>query len=124
MSLRVCVLPGARLQMSRQWPVHAERTHSSTLMVMQPIYTPCSCPAGLVLGISCADAAPADLPAHPPLPCRWDVAAITDFHPDYSDACGTCFEIACDQTWIHDNYGKELDRTYSCYDTSQVCWEY
>lgn len=48
------------------------------------------------------------------------MAAITDFHPDYTDACGTCFEIACDQTWIHDNYGKQLDRTYSCYDTSQV----
>jgi hypothetical protein len=52
--------------------------------------------------------------------CRWDVAAITDFHPDYTNACGTCYELACDSTWIQDNYGDKFDRTYSCYDTSKV----
>lgn len=52
--------------------------------------------------------------------CRWDVAAITDFHSEYSDSCGICFEVACDDTWIHDNYGLKLDRTYSCYNTGQV----
>jgi hypothetical protein len=32
---------------------------------------------------------------------------MTDFHPGYAEACGTCIEIACDQDWIHDNYGEE-----------------
>lgn len=52
--------------------------------------------------------------------CRWDVGAITDFHPDYSDSCGICFEVACDDAMIQDNHGKKLDRTYSCYNTGQV----
>lgn len=52
--------------------------------------------------------------------CRWDVAAITDFHSEYSDSCGICFELACDDAWIQDNYGLKLDRTYSCYNTGQV----
>lgn len=46
---------------------------------------------------------------------------MTDFHPDYADACGTCYEVACDNAWIGDNYGKKLDRTYSCYDEGKVC---
>jgi hypothetical protein len=48
------------------------------------------------------------------------VAAITDFHYEYADSCGICFEVACDDTWISDNYGLKLDRTYSCYNTGQV----
>eukprot|EP00775_Hariotina_reticulata_P008069 gene8070-8264_t len=51
-------------------------------------------------------------------PHGWDVAAITDYHPDYANSCGACFEISCDQIWIQDNYGQKLDRTYSCYDSS------
>lgn len=47
------------------------------------------------------------------------MAAITDFHPDYANSCAICFEVACDNIWISDNYGKSLDRTYSCYDSSQ-----
>ncbi len=32
-----------------------------------------------------------------------------------------CYEVRCDNTWISDNYGQSLDRTYSCYnDTASV----
>jgi hypothetical protein len=30
---------------------------------------------------------------------------MTDYHPDYNNACGTCIEIQCDESWIKDNYG-------------------
>uniref|UniRef100_A0A383VYW9 Expansin-like EG45 domain-containing protein n=1 Tax=Tetradesmus obliquus TaxID=3088 RepID=A0A383VYW9_TETOB len=52
-------------------------------------------------------------------PHGWDVAAMTDYHPDYADSCGSCYEVACDSLKIQDNYGAKLDRTYSCYDSSQ-----
>lgn len=54
--------------------------------------------------------------------CRWDVAAMTDYHPDYNNACGTCIEIACDETWISDNYdalGHRLQETGVCRDQLQ-----
>ena len=33
--------------------------------------------------------------------------------------CGQCVEISCDPSWIQDNYGQKLDRTVSCYDSSE-----
>eukprot|EP00198_Chlamydomonas_reinhardtii_P012309 XP_001701646.1 predicted protein [Chlamydomonas reinhardtii] len=50
-------------------------------------------------------------------PLGWDVAAMTDVHPEYQDSCGLCYELACDSTWTSDGYGQWLDRTASCFDT-------
>lgn len=41
-------------------------------------------------------------------PLGWDVAAMTDVHPEYQDSCGLCYELACDSTWTSDGYGASL----------------
>lgn len=33
--------------------------------------------------------------------------------------CSSCYEVKCNQAWVEDNYGEKMDRTYTCYDTSQ-----
>jgi hypothetical protein len=31
----------------------------------------------------------------------------------------SCYEVKCNSAWVQDNYGEKMDRTYTCYDTSQ-----
>ncbi|KAI8471576.1 MAG: RlpA-like double-psi beta-barrel-protein domain-containing protein-containing protein [Monoraphidium minutum] len=52
-------------------------------------------------------------------PLGWDVAAASDFMDGYESSCGTCVEVACEQSWIQDNYGQKLDRSWSCHDTQE-----
>lgn len=33
--------------------------------------------------------------------------------------CRTCYEIACEEAWISDNYNQKLDRTYTCRNTEE-----
>ena len=33
--------------------------------------------------------------------------------------CGQCVEIACDPSWIQDNYGQKLDRSWSCLNSQE-----
>eukprot|EP00879_Flechtneria_rotunda_P007961 GHRR01008341.1.p1 GENE.GHRR01008341.1~~GHRR01008341.1.p1 ORF type:complete len:252 (+),score=63.02 GHRR01008341.1:248-1003(+) len=46
----------------------------------------------------------------------WDVAALSDQHPDYAGSCGRCYEIKCDNSGIKDGYGDYLDRDGACTD--------
>ena len=35
-------------------------------------------------------------------------------------SCRACYEVKCNKDHIHDNYGQKLDRTYSCFDYTQL----
>eukprot|EP01023_Acetabularia_acetabulum_P019138 TRINITY_DN196_c1_g1_i1.p2 TRINITY_DN196_c1_g1~~TRINITY_DN196_c1_g1_i1.p2 ORF type:complete len:198 (-),score=35.25 TRINITY_DN196_c1_g1_i1:307-900(-) len=49
----------------------------------------------------------------------WDVAALSDKHPDYAGSCGRCYEVFCHPSILSDNYGAQLDRTEVCRNTKQ-----
>lgn len=36
----------------------------------------------------------------------WDVAALSDQHPEYRGSCGTCYEVRCKSTGVNDGYGE------------------
>jgi hypothetical protein len=36
----------------------------------------------------------------------WDVAALSDSHPEYKGSCGACFEIKCESSSVRDGYGE------------------
>jgi hypothetical protein len=36
----------------------------------------------------------------------WDVAALSDAHPEYKGSCGACYEIKCDSSSVRDGYGE------------------
>eukprot|EP01026_Neomeris_dumetosa_P053047 TRINITY_DN4730_c0_g1_i9.p1 TRINITY_DN4730_c0_g1~~TRINITY_DN4730_c0_g1_i9.p1 ORF type:complete len:413 (-),score=50.89 TRINITY_DN4730_c0_g1_i9:2292-3530(-) len=46
----------------------------------------------------------------------WDIAALPDMHPDYSNSCARCYEIKCMPSEFQDNYNQKLSRTGVCYD--------
>ena len=39
------------------------------------------------------------------------VAAMPDGDPNYSGACGRCYEVACENKAFKDGYGNEIDRS-------------
>eukprot|EP00879_Flechtneria_rotunda_P014411 GHRR01015058.1.p1 GENE.GHRR01015058.1~~GHRR01015058.1.p1 ORF type:complete len:136 (+),score=21.77 GHRR01015058.1:159-566(+) len=47
----------------------------------------------------------------------WDVAALSDTHPEYAGSCGRCYEIKCDDSSMKDGYGEWIDRNDACKDT-------
>ncbi|KAL6768135.1 hypothetical protein ACKKBF_B37940 [Auxenochlorella protothecoides x Auxenochlorella symbiontica] len=47
----------------------------------------------------------------------FDVAAMTDAAPDFTDSCGRCYEVQCDPTpRLLDGFGDLLDRSHVCLD--------
>jgi hypothetical protein len=36
----------------------------------------------------------------------WDIAALSDQHPEYRGSCGGCYEIKCQSSDIRDGYGE------------------
>ncbi|WIA09193.1 hypothetical protein OEZ85_008604 [Tetradesmus obliquus] len=48
----------------------------------------------------------------------WDIAALSDQHPEYRGSCGGCYEIKCQSSDIKDGYGQNLNRNGACRDGS------
>eukprot|EP01025_Chloroclados_australasicus_P069664 TRINITY_DN985_c1_g1_i2.p2 TRINITY_DN985_c1_g1~~TRINITY_DN985_c1_g1_i2.p2 ORF type:complete len:386 (-),score=39.93 TRINITY_DN985_c1_g1_i2:2864-4021(-) len=46
----------------------------------------------------------------------WDVAALSDQHPEYGTSCGKCYEVKCNPAFFTDGYGQSLDRSSHCID--------
>jgi hypothetical protein len=44
----------------------------------------------------------------------WDVAALSDSHPEYSGSCGRCYEVKCTSMSFKDGYGDSLSRDGQC----------
>lgn len=44
----------------------------------------------------------------------WDIAALSDAHPEYKGSCGACYEIKCDSTSVRDGYGEGRQLCHSC----------
>jgi len=44
----------------------------------------------------------------------WDIAALSDVHPDYKGSCGTCYEVKCKSDGIRDGFGNWIDRKGGC----------
>eukprot|EP00878_Enallax_costatus_P037557 GHUV01042433.1.p3 GENE.GHUV01042433.1~~GHUV01042433.1.p3 ORF type:complete len:135 (+),score=22.11 GHUV01042433.1:212-616(+) len=80
----------------------------------------CAKPCNRLLGASFRLVLCSTACMHMPTPYGSLVAAPLCFQYAFMyAACRTCYEVACDNKWISDNYGQKLDRTYSCYDDQQ-----
>jgi hypothetical protein len=40
----------------------------------------------------------------------WDIAALSDQHPEYRGSCGGCYEVKCDSSHVRDGYGEPGSR--------------
>ncbi|KAI8112235.1 hypothetical protein M9434_003559 [Picochlorum sp. BPE23] len=50
----------------------------------------------------------------------FDVIAVSDLSPEYSNSCGKCFEVGCTNESFTDGYGQYQERSGACYDESKT----